>query len=904
MSQLEPTSERSTVLVLVRWIGTLGGALVGLGALAFSAGFLAQRAQYDYAQVPFVFVDYWSYAETGAMSILTSLYALLQNGLGLTALVVLTILIVLALEMAAVRRTIVRPELLLLSCIALTFWATLLISQQLQIHHVRRFSTVTQTGGTTLTPVPLGSTRAEQLPISFPFSLAMPASAQPSKPNDRFPATSIEAWDTLASELERGLLEKGNHLHIRPRPEWTVVPVSTKNAKPGETGRVSFFSGLPVPADRLEEARARKLYSRIVFGIVVALWGLLLLIKWERVVRVHLAEPMAGTGRARALLQRWKEEIWFSARWVMLPIATALIAGSVLLASEGYGVLAMPYLGQELVDVGLETQGTVASATEKIRNESTLSGQVAAADSMATSVYDDATGIASKYLRGEADEQEGWQNEWRTSIDVLEQLRSVEGTNRLSELVQFALVAAPELAAYAQDAWNRSAERTSSSRSGYILYYPRSETDYLRLLSRNPPSHSVKWTIHPIRTASITQVRVKGDQKTLQLIAALRGLKYLDPSERMDALTRIGKLGHERTLEVFMGGVLDPSPTVYGPSITEVGIYAGALQSDDAGIYRRGRATALLVGIVHDATRRIDMRGTAATSLHVMLRNASEGERLEACARLRVLIEDDRLDDEHWELRGTVVTSLGLMGCVDAERSILALLSDSRVPVAVHATIPTVLVRLGRAGSSVPVLAEILVRSGLPQSTALTTISALAMLPQGNNSTAVGALMSFIERMEGSSTEPTKVLRRTAVAALGALGDRSSLEMLHRLALRTELGDDETREAAVTAIDDMDSPRSLETLMRIAENVRERRSIRCAAISACGTSQGLTAEIVQWLDGLVDSEEATLQPCIFKALLHRAERGSGQARQVLQRRIEERKALLRLLQEAQSGAFD
>lgn len=895
MTSLEGTTERTTLIGLIRWVGTLGGALVGLGALAFSAGFLAQRAQYDYAQVPFVFVDYWSYAETGAMSMLSSLYTLLQNGPGVVGLVVVSLLIVLSLEIERVRTAITRAELLLLASVVVTCWAAVVVRQQLHIHDLRRFSVANQANYSYHDEsIPSPGSKGSLIPVVFPFSVGMPAPASPSHVSDRFPGSSVEAWDLLASELKRGLEEKGNHLHVRPRPEWSVVPAPLSAMREGKpisrsNDEVTAFSGMPIDRMDLEESRARELYSRIVFGLVVALWGLVVIVKWERAVRRGLNAPMVAGGRVGRLLLRWREEIWFGARWVVMPIAMALIAGGVLLASEGYGVLAMPYLGQEHVDVGLVARQATSPPSSPATSEGTLSARVASDDSTASIAYESGIDAASKYLRVELDEQEDLSRAWRRSIDVLEQLSSVEGTGRLRELAEYGAIVAPDLAPYAQDAWNRSAERTSSSRSGYILYYPRSETDYLRLLTRNPASHSSRWVIHPVETASITQVRVKGDQKTLQLMDALKSLRFMDPNERLSGLNKIRRLGHERSLEVFMAGVLDPAATVHGPCITLTGMFAAALPSDAAGVYRRQRAVRLLLRVMNDRQTRMDVRGTAATSLHVMLRNASSEEQAETCRELCKLMLDEKLADEDWELRGTAITSLGLMRCVEAEGALLPLLSDPLVPPNVRATLPSVLAKLGRAETSVPELANALLSGNLPPETAGTTIGALAVLPQSDNSVAVRALTSYIESPSrgGGSLEIAVQLRRYSVMALGVLGDRSTLDLLHRLARRSTEADEETRALAIKAIDEMDSPRSQHVLIAIAEDDGETARVRCMAVAGCGSAQGATAEIVQRLDGLFDSAGARLKACILGALQDRAEAGSGQAKLVLQRRLSE-----------------
>ena len=97
MDEVQSPAPRLLRTVLGR-LGMIVSAAAGFGLLAFVTGFLARRAQHDFAQVPLVFIDYWAYAETGLTGALRSLYLLLEKWPVLVAIGLVSVGIVLALE--------------------------------------------------------------------------------------------------------------------------------------------------------------------------------------------------------------------------------------------------------------------------------------------------------------------------------------------------------------------------------------------------------------------------------------------------------------------------------------------------------------------------------------------------------------------------------------------------------------------------------------------------------------------------------------------------------------------------------------------------------------------------------------------------------------------------------------
>jgi hypothetical protein len=121
----------------MKLLAAAGSAAVGFGVLAFVAGFLAQRAQSELVQLPFVFIDYWAYAETGLSAFLDTTLIFIRSSWGLPVVAAGSIALVLALEFSRFKRWLIQPHWLFLSSLLVLWIALFVVSEQRAVTELR-----------------------------------------------------------------------------------------------------------------------------------------------------------------------------------------------------------------------------------------------------------------------------------------------------------------------------------------------------------------------------------------------------------------------------------------------------------------------------------------------------------------------------------------------------------------------------------------------------------------------------------------------------------------------------------------------------------------------------------------------------------------------------------------------
>lgn len=843
---------------LLKWVGTVGGTIVGLGTLAFAAGFLSQRAQYDFAQVPFVFVDYWAYAEVGVTAFVTSIYLLVQEALVLMFIALATIAAILLLEVERFRRAVLRPHFSFILYALIIFLFSILILQQLRIRQLRN-------------EVVAGASSVsdqDTVPAVWPFSLFIPSRIHPPMPdNVNFSGSSVDMWMKIADDLEAGTGRGARYLEIRPRPRWAIPLLDSKAAS-------QHVLGVSVRPSELDSMRAISLYQSVMSAFLLAFWAFLMGELWQRYNLREInninepVEVVSRAGKMRHILFLLKEEIWFVSQWVLRPIcALLLVTSGVFLLPECYGVLAMPRIGQEYVEVISESQSDkgIDAGDESLKAEQEIDEDQELRQAIA---------LLNRYSSGDPKQEQQVRDEWRQRVDALGRMNSPKAADVLEVMANTSSATAPELADIAQDAWTLVSARSFATREGYILYYPRSETDYLRILQPNPLSHRKRWTIYPVKMSAIVEIRVKREEQTVRLIDILRGMRELDPQERALALYEAEKLGHPNLVEVAIAGTLDPSHHIRGFSITDVGRYASALPEGRDSTLRRKLASRRLLEIIRDRRERTDLRGTAASALHRIVVADQE-----VCTELLSLLRQDgkALADEHWSLRGSLITAVGELRCRNGLVQLLTMLTNPKVPEVVRSSIPTQLMKLGNQGNSAPTLARLINDSRTPAMVLGPSITAISLLDGEEKNIAIRALCRFLRQPSYGQELSKKYLlseyRQTAVDSLRQLGHPSAVETLHWLAQRSNEEDAKVRIKAIFALGELSLPPSEAVLIKVFEDKKEEERVRIACLDSLGEFHDNRS--ILKLRELYPAETAVVQRAIIECLSERASRGAG-----------------------------
>ena len=884
---------------ILRWVGTLGGAVVAVGAFAFATGFLAERAQYEYAQIPFVFVDYWAYAESGFTLLLDSGY-LLAPWWGLLAIVpVGAIAIVLLMEVESFRAFLSRPHWLFVGYLVWLALIGLTIRQELIVRASaysladssarQQLPDVEQAAGVAQQPVPMVLTPERVIDARWPFSWFVPDAASLPTVDSRWRTghDSFSAWRQIADELELSSSQDRMYFELRRAPEWTSV---SSGSHP-----IGSFLGVQSSGQSLESNRAQVLYSSLV--LVITLLGCLLggLVLWDSKVLSELQQGASSALKEAKphVLFPLREELWFASHWILRPIAIiALLSGLVLLA-ESYGILAMPRLGHELVEIVVASSEQARSSSENQPDVADrLSGlnDDASGDEIVRRLYSAAEDLALKYPLTDPEDREKLRSKWQDVIINIEKMgrpSSVESLRRLSDL---SAVLSPPLMPEAADAMIRATVQLGLPRSGYIVAYPRSQTEYLRLLVNRTTADGGKWAIYPVRMAAIAEIRVRQDGRTPKLVDMLRRLDTLDPEDRVSAIVEIRRLGHPRTLEIMMAALLDPSPMVRGYAITDVARAASMLPRTAAGQFRRARAEEMLLSVLLNDDERPDHRAAAATSL----RFVSQERDPRVCQGVSLVLQSQCEPGRSWELCGPLLTSIGRMQCAGISALLEKVVRDPNAPIEIRATVPTAL-HAGRDARSVNLLRALVRDDDTPEYVRDTSITAVGLLAKGSEDVVADLVVAGRRARVNDRMEQ----RWAVITALQYLGHRSAVPFLSESALRATEPEEMVRRAAIFALADLNAPESESVLMSIAEDSDELTEIRVFAVKLL--PQFTLATSTARLERLACGSTAPLElvEASGAALIEIANNGAGRASKSAERAEE-----CRAMQAAAGEAWD
>lgn len=242
----------------MKFFGVLSGILLGFAAFCFILGFLALRGQSRVLDFPMVFIDYWSYAETGVFGLVQSLKIVLENWPLFALVIVLSICLILGLESSRFRKHILDNPLLLLiiSLIFLLAPTLFLIQQQIAVRDMADINDLPRTN--------IFKVFAEQRKQDQAFNLK------------DIPADSFEGYRLIANELEA----KGDatvRFQVRPpNPGYLEVEQAY--------GMDRQLLYQPVPKDQTPQARATKLFSSLVLFYIILLWLFVLCLSWARLL--------------------------------------------------------------------------------------------------------------------------------------------------------------------------------------------------------------------------------------------------------------------------------------------------------------------------------------------------------------------------------------------------------------------------------------------------------------------------------------------------------------------------------------------------------------------------------------------------------------------------------------------
>lgn len=858
---------------LISRIGTIAGSAVGLATLAFAGGFLAQRAQYDFAQVPFVFVDYWSYAEIGVMAYVRSIYVLIESPGAIGVIAGGSVALVLLIEFEWFRRLTLRPPLVFMSYVVLVVALIGVIRQQLEVRSLRyeapsstRFSAQR---------VGAGTRRVDTVPAVFPFTLSMTDPLQlPAAEGIVFPRSAVDGWNEIADELEMQLDSGAQYQDLRPAPDWALTPKGhTANATNGRT----YLLGQPVPAEGLDANRAVELYGLILSAFALLLW--LFFVNGAWLERIHIdvltQDPPSSTSVTGNLLIRLREEVWYAAKWVLRPLAAVLLVTSgVFLMPECFGILTMARIGQEYVQVVTHTGDKQSGVTPtEGGDDHQTSGR------FVTLLTDQALELLQRCPAVSVDSRKEIARTWTEIVQALEEDGSPLAAKSLEQLANASGAVAPELVNVARDAWARVSTRTSATYEGYILYYPRSETDYLRLLRRDALSPENPWSIYPVAMTSIVDIRLKRDTKTLRLIELLRGMEVLSAEQRVARLLDAEHLGHPRLLEVAIAATFDRSHTVRGPSITDIGRYAANLPHNETAALRRAVAVKRLTEVLQDPGEQRNLRTAAASALSRFVA-AGDGP---VCGQLEAMLEGQRAfpDQDARNVASSIISTLGKLRCSRSASTLGQMLLDPVVPDEVRTYIPTAMETLGADDFSANTLAEVIADEDSSVWLMRPTLGAISDLRPTDPSRVIEALCGFLSR----PAYPEKMLgyglaseyRGTAIVALRRLGDPRAIPTLIGVAKSESVVS--VKISAIDALGQLGSDDVEAVLIDILLDPGEDENVQTAAARALGRFR--SQESTHLLARMYDGGTASTQAAILDALKERADNGSGFAETLL-----------------------
>ena len=880
---------------LLARLGALGGAAAGVGILAFAGGFLARRAQHDFAQLPFVFVDYWAYIEVGLLGGLTSLYLFLELWFLLLVIGGVSIGSILLLESPRFKAWVTRAHWHFLGQLALVGMIGLLLAQEF---HIVRTLRARQAKASTSAQVATGST----VPAISPFSWWVPDPLEPEEDTFQLPTDAGRGWLMLADELEADMAVRQSYLRLRPRPTWVAPPLS----EPRDT----YLLGQKVRESDLEEERAETLYG-LVFGFFVfSVWACWLLEAWRRHVREALNHtPPEGEGRGPfgRLLVRLREEFWYSAKTVLRPLALALLFAALLLLPECFGLLAIPSLSQEWIAISGKSYSSqekpevdsAATDTSSTVDDSINAGSPRLTDEQRENLQREILSLFEAWPYAETFEREDILEQLEDPIAQLAQSPEPRDQDFLESIRRTATVMAPRLL-------TQSVLRTiePAVQGGYLLYYPRSkgETNKLRLIHPDPFGTS-RWRLVSIAASDAHEIRVEDPSGTPRALRLLRELPELGPNERNKVLQQLLKLGHPHTLEIFMIGSADTSPAVSGLAITLIGTLAAALPDTPGGRFRRQRASQVLLSVLTDSSRRTDHRGAASTALY----KAAQRADTRTCDQLTSFLraDADEIQDPVWELRGYVATSAAKLKCQQLRTILLEAMAarhegSEEIPDDVFSTFPSLLIELGpdkdpdygdsRNARTLLALAEALEDPRADVELLGTTLTALGRLGYLDRSPALTAITGFLQSEDGalSTNEQHFFLQAVAVGALKQLGDRRAFEPLRDF-LSHDVLTSEARWLTTLAISELETPEAQDLLLQLAESQDEELQVRIVAITR-GLGEIADIGAMDRLHALFEKnfavdDEPSFKICkaILTAFDSRREGGSSMAR----RRLEE-----------------
>jgi HEAT repeat protein len=994
--------------------GLVTGISVAIGTLAFLTGYLAERAQHAVGHVPFVFIDYWAYAESGLLGLVDTIYLLLSPPDIVLALVVLSLAVVWVMESRWLYARLMQPRWLVVAWLVFLGALLVLIRQQLAVHAMcaRATSEVVEApshdehvssdadsepDGEAGTRSPAraieasfgtskGASRVDSppsqppiaatdaLPLLAPFSLFVhgPATPPPGQaadvlpfvdrlqdraPTGSYPDPAVEAWERIADELEND--DSGSRIQVRPRPGWVTPAVNAP------TSAVALpILGLRVPPDAMDAQRAMRLFKLEIRWLAILIWTLVVLLIWTRAVQTHatslanaasmlegersdeaeraprLAGPVvAAVGGYQRLVQRlrtsahpgkraaavalhaptvllsatrragtWLTRLFDPPRmrtacaYVLQPLSVTLLAVSVIcLGPENLGALARPALGQEYVEV-----------TTRAQRPSSAPPSGAAAEPAGSSFWsflgpttkDEPTdprepelaepeflrqlsAIADAYVATEGGQRDKYEKTWTEAVAKLEHEARPRSERRLRGAVAMTRFLAPNLSAIAHEAWLRVAAETGASRPAFILHYPRSETGVLRTIEPSPVPRRYRWSILPIESRNVAEVRALRDRQTIETVGHLRRMRSSMTEQRQKALVDIQLLGHPNVLEIMLAGLLDPHPDVRGPLVTSVGLYASALDDSIGGRLRRARAERLLWHVAENTSELPSIRTAALTSVTKL--GGGRNERAASGQRLLRLLENSS-GDANWNLRGAAISSLGLLGVKKSAGRLLALLTDDKVPALIRQAIPAALLRTATARQIVDMADQVDIATS-PRETVLGYLAVLGMfgpmMPPAIKEQAYTRLQKW-----WSQLQPKGELAEMLLATMGSLRYEATASLFVEVLRASTV--QRQRLFAIEALEELQLNESEDAILQVASEDPDLR-LRLRAILALREfhSESSTRFLVDLLDeasratSLAPSAARSPKPamartlvlalCAFEALQKRADQGSGRA---------------------------
>lgn len=815
---------RSVLGTFLGKAGAVAGAALGLATIAFFAGFLVQRAQANAAKIPHVYLDYWASAEVGVVALLRSAFLLLDPPWTVAGLLAITLTLVLAMDSERFRHAVLRPQWLFLGTLLLVCLVYALLGQQLAIRTAHTSQVVTAASdymreSDLSAPVPGVGVFGWFVREKAEPPVVLPWLDSTGTDTTKFATPAIEAWERIATELEARSAEASAGLPVRPRPFWASPDIE----------EIDPILGVVVPDDLMEPRRALRLFQGTLRVFAAAIWGLAIVAVWQRKVLAVM-----HTRARRGPWARVGAGLWSASRWVLAPLAaTGLLLSAVFLVPDNYGALALPAIGHEYVEV-FATEGTSdPDAPPQEDPPSSSSGEVAEiaeAIGKPFANFHDATlflsGLCDRYASGDPDARRRVVERWTNAIRYLENRGTPFSVTLLKSAVQLSRYVAPELMDLAHRAWIRARNQTESPHTGYILHYPRSSIDNLRLITTGASDIS-RWSIYPIPTERILEIQVSKGSPAETLITLLRQMKRLDVSGRLETIVEAQLIGHAATLEIVMAGVLDPHRDVRAACVTSTGLYGRALGSSVTDILRKNRAARLLVDVLGDELELPSIRQSAATALWLL---RVEGDPLVGKTLLDHLQDDQ--GDPDWILRGTTITALGKLRVRKAVTPLVNLLHRKDVPLRIKETIPTALRSIGESVESARGICAFLNDASAHGKETTTTIrSAAAILgliaaeaPGPEQQLAFDSLMSLARRHTDFDAQ------RAIVIGIAEMNFAPSREFLEEVS--DEHRDVKSRVLAIEGLVDLQHPASEEILVDLTQDRREPIELRITAMRA------------------------------------------------------------------------